>query len=77
MNGQYSEIPETKWNIPENRRQYIIVVLGQMIGHSLKETNHSEESPTRKGREHPVLMKHEEVHPQSTSRMEGYRWPLV
>lgn len=70
MNGQYPEIPETKWNIPKRRKQHIIMLLGQMIAHSLTETNNSEGTPTGKGREHPVLMKHEAVQSKSSSRVE-------
>lgn len=70
MNGHYPEMPETKLNIPKHRKQHIIVLLGQMIAHSLTETNNSEGTPTRKGREHPVLMKHEVVQPTSSSRVE-------
>lgn len=71
MNGHYPESPETRWNIPENRKQHIIVLLGQMIEQSLTERNNSEGSPTRKGREHLVVMKHEAVQSKRTSRVES------
>lgn len=66
MNGQYPQIAETKWNIPENRKQHIIVLLGEMIAHSLTETNNSEGTSIRKGREHPVVMKHAAVESKSS-----------
>lgn len=70
MNGQHSEIPETTWNIPENCKQHIIILLGQMIAHSLTETNNSEGTSTRKGREHPVVMKHEAFESKSALHVE-------
>ena len=52
MNGQCQEIPAVRMSIPEDRKQQIIVVLGQMMGHSLAETSSQGEKRTRKDREH-------------------------
>lgn len=67
MNGQCQETPAISMNIPEDRKQQIIIVLGQMIGHSLTEANNQEEYRTSKDREHSVMMKHEAVHLKSLS----------
>ena len=65
MHDHYSETPELWWEIPEHRKQHIIVLLGQMIAHSLTEPNNSEGTSMRKGCEHPVRMKHEAVESKS------------
>jgi hypothetical protein len=52
MNGQFRETPVAGMSIPEDRKQQIIVVLGQMMSHSLAETNSQGENQTRKDREH-------------------------
>jgi hypothetical protein len=61
MNGQFQETAAISMSIPEDRKHQIIVVLAQMIGHSLTETSSQEEDQTRKDREHAVMMKHEAV----------------
>ncbi len=61
MNGQFQETPAISMSIPEDRKQQIIVVLGQMIGHSLTDTNSQEEHQTSKDCEHSAMMKHERV----------------
>ena len=67
MNGQCQETAAISMSIPEDRKHRIIVVLAQMIGHSLTETGSQEEHQTRKDREHAVMMKHEVIHRKSPS----------
>lgn len=54
MNGHYQRIPETRWKIPENCKQHIIVLLAQMIDHRLSDRLNNKEPATKKGREHSV-----------------------
>ena len=67
MNGQLQETPAARMSLPEDRKHQIIVVLGQMIGHSLTEMSIQEEDRMRKDREHPEMMKHEAVALKSVS----------
>jgi hypothetical protein len=59
MNGQFQKTPAAGMSIPEDRKQQIIVVLAQMMSHSLAETSSQGENQTRKDREHAGMMKHE------------------
>jgi hypothetical protein len=76
MNGQFQEIPAISISIPEDRKQQIIVVLGQMIGHSLTETSSQEEDQMRKDREHSGMMKHKAFHLKSLSCLKASGCPF-
>lgn len=61
MNRPYQEIPGTGRSIPEEHKQHIIVVLGQMITHCLSATGTKGKSQTKKGLEPSAMMRHEEI----------------
>ena len=71
MNGQYQKTLAIRMSIPEDRKQHIIVLLGQMIDHSLTEAGNREELPARKGLEHPVMLKRKAVQQKSASCLEA------
>lgn len=72
MNGPCQEIPGTRRSIPEERKQQIIVLLGQMIEHCLRATGTRGRSQTRKGLELPAMMRHEVIELKSTSHVESH-----
>ena len=76
MNGQFQETLAASMNIPEDRKQQIIVVLGRMIGHSLTETSSQGEGQMRKDREHSEMMKHKAFHLKSLSRLKASGCPF-
>lgn len=76
MNGQCQETSAIRISIPEDRKHKIIVVLGQMIGHSLTEMSIQEEDQMRKDREHPEMMKHETVALKSVSCLKASGCPF-
>jgi hypothetical protein len=71
MNGAYQETPGTWRSIPEEHKQQIIVVLGQMIEHCLRATGTRGRSQTRKGPEPSAMMRHEVIELKRTSGMEA------
>ena len=76
MNGQFQETPAISMSIPEDRKQQIIVVWGQMIGHNLTETSSQEEDQMRKDREHSEMMKHEAFYLKSLSCLKASGCPF-
>mgnify|MGYP003565507825 CR=1 FL=1 len=76
MNGQFQETLAVRMSIPEDRKQQIIVVLGQMMAHSLTETSSQGEDRTRKGREHSEMMKHKAFALKRLSCLKSSRCPL-
>lgn len=69
MNGPYQETPGTGRSIPEEHKQQIIVLLGQMIEHCLRATGTRGRSQGRKGFEPSAMMRHEVIDLKSTSRV--------
>lgn len=61
MNGQFQETPGSGWTIPEERKHHIIVLLGRMIHHRLRDHNTKEETTTRTSREPSVRVRHAAV----------------
>lgn len=76
MNGQCQKTPALSMSIPEDRKQQIIVVLGQMIAHSLTAASSQGEGQTRKDREHSEMMKHEAAALKSFSCLKASGCPF-
>ena len=74
MNEQFQKTLALRMSIPEDRKQQIIVVLGQMIAHSLTEASSQEEGQIRKDREHSEMMQHEAVALKSFSCLKASGW---